>query len=259
MSLITGTVVNSRIVPSDSSDNYATHDAQFGRDGWRSVADITERDAIYSSRRVEGMAVWVQSISAGYQLIGGTSNSNWKPLSLGTNQKTWVPLAGQGILISSPATSSYLFSVNDYIGKTEVASISSGLLSQITNLSGSFATNQDLYNLDLDLQSQISQFSTTSINGINASDVVIDTINTFNTFGGGEWLINANNGVSSRTSKILANWNAYGITFTESSTTDLSGSTNNIVFYMDNITSYVRLKATSLSGNWSVKFRKNIL
>jgi hypothetical protein len=185
MASIPGTVINSRIVPSDSSDNYATHDAQFGRDGWRSVANISERDAIYSSRRVEGMAVWVQNISAGYQLLGGISNSNWTLLSVGSNAditksevaaisaglqsqidsinlvaganvsiienpnntwtissvgggggNSWLPVAGTGMTITAPTSSSYLFTVSDYIGKTEVAAISSGLQSQLISISG---------------------------------------------------------------------------------------------------------------------------
>lgn len=78
MTQIPGTVINSRIVPDDTQSNYATHDAQYGRDGWRSVADLTERDAIYSPRRKEGMIVWVVSEGKAYQLIGGIDNANWQ-------------------------------------------------------------------------------------------------------------------------------------------------------------------------------------
>ena len=211
MSAIPGTVINSRIVPTDTLDNYATHDAQFGRDGWRSVSSIAERDAIFSARRVEGMAVWVQGVSATYQLVGGLNNSNWTLLSWGGGS-SWLPTEGTGMSITAPDTSSYLFSVNDYISGTEVASISAGLdtrstsntnsintlfstytnstttqaisaglqsqilglQSQILATSGAYATTDDIINLDLDLQSQIT-ISKNSINTLYSTYTNIST------------------------------------------------------------------------------------
>lgn len=94
MPAIPGTVVNSRIVPSDSNDLYATHDAQYGRDGWRSVADIAERDAITNLRRKEGMIAWVAYDGTAYQLVGGITNANWVPFSAGTS------VSGAGSILS---------------------------------------------------------------------------------------------------------------------------------------------------------------
>lgn len=77
MAALSGTVVASRIVPSDSLDEYATHDADFGRGGHRSVSNLLERDQIPSPRRKEGMTVWVTSESKQYRLVNGVTNSNW--------------------------------------------------------------------------------------------------------------------------------------------------------------------------------------
>jgi hypothetical protein len=72
-----GTRITSPIVPNDSSDVYPTHDAYFGRDGYRSVLTITERNAIKTGLRKEGMQVYVKADSTIYQLRKGITNSNW--------------------------------------------------------------------------------------------------------------------------------------------------------------------------------------
>ena len=77
MAALSGTVVASRLVPSDSLDQYATHDADFGRGGHRSVGNLLERDQIPNPRRKEGMTVWVISESKEYRLVGGITNSHW--------------------------------------------------------------------------------------------------------------------------------------------------------------------------------------
>lgn len=84
MAALSGTLVASRIVPSDTLDTYATHDAEYGRDGHRSCATIAERDAITDQRRKEGMTVWVQSEQKEYRLIGGILNTNWQEVTGGS-------------------------------------------------------------------------------------------------------------------------------------------------------------------------------
>jgi hypothetical protein len=46
----------------------------------------------------------------------------------------FTPIAGNGMTITAPTSSSYQFDVTDYISKTEVSGISSGLQTQITAL-----------------------------------------------------------------------------------------------------------------------------
>jgi len=65
------------IAPKDSADSYAVTDDKYNRGGYKTVADITERDAITADRRKEGMVVYVRSDGKEYRIVGGTDNSNW--------------------------------------------------------------------------------------------------------------------------------------------------------------------------------------
>lgn len=58
MSSIQGTNVLAPVVPFDTTDSHASHEARYGKGGYRSVADIAERDAIPALRREAGMLVW---------------------------------------------------------------------------------------------------------------------------------------------------------------------------------------------------------
>ena len=77
MAALKGTILASKIVPTDSLDTYATHDDTYGRGGHRSVDTIVERDEISTERRKEGMTVYVVSEESDYRLKGGTANENW--------------------------------------------------------------------------------------------------------------------------------------------------------------------------------------
>jgi hypothetical protein len=59
MSSIKGTNVVAPVVPFDTTDTHASHEALYGKGGYRSVADVAERDAIPALRREAGMLVWV--------------------------------------------------------------------------------------------------------------------------------------------------------------------------------------------------------
>lgn len=74
------------IAPNDSADTYATHDEQYGRGGFRSVATITERDAIPSDRRKLGMEVKVLTDGKKYELVDGTANANWQEVVTGVDE-----------------------------------------------------------------------------------------------------------------------------------------------------------------------------
>lgn len=69
------------IGPTDEGDNYATQSEEWGRGGWRTVADITARNAIFPDRRKIGMVVRVLDAGTGtekfYTLSGGISDGNW--------------------------------------------------------------------------------------------------------------------------------------------------------------------------------------
>lgn len=72
-----GTLIVAPIRPYDSADRYPTHEDQYGKGGYRVVADITARDAITDDRRSVGMRVHVISTARDYRLVGGTANANW--------------------------------------------------------------------------------------------------------------------------------------------------------------------------------------
>lgn len=59
MSNIAGTNVSSPIVPFTTDDQFPTHDAKYGKGGFRSVATTAERDAITTDRKEPGMFVYV--------------------------------------------------------------------------------------------------------------------------------------------------------------------------------------------------------
>ena len=77
MAKLQGTILASKIVPTDSLDTYATHEDKYGRGGHRSVDTLEERDNITTPRRKEGMTVYVISEESDYRLKGGTANENW--------------------------------------------------------------------------------------------------------------------------------------------------------------------------------------
>lgn len=59
MAELKGTQVAAAIVPFTDLDTYATHDAEYGKGGFRSVDTNAKRDAIPAARKVKGMVVRV--------------------------------------------------------------------------------------------------------------------------------------------------------------------------------------------------------
>jgi hypothetical protein len=68
MTQIKGTNVLAPVVPFDTSDTYPSHVAAYGKGGYRSAADVAERDAIPQLRREVGMLVWVTALQKQYRL-----------------------------------------------------------------------------------------------------------------------------------------------------------------------------------------------
>ena len=69
--------ISAPITPYDTNDEYPTHEAKYGKGGYRSVDTQAERDAIPLSRREIGMLVWVHADNVVYQLQEGLENANW--------------------------------------------------------------------------------------------------------------------------------------------------------------------------------------
>jgi hypothetical protein len=75
MTQLKGTNVLAPVVPFDTADPYPSHVAAYGKGGYRSVADVSERDGIPSLRREAGMAVFVTSLQKEYRL--GSDLTTW--------------------------------------------------------------------------------------------------------------------------------------------------------------------------------------
>ena len=108
MAALKGTILASKIVPTDSLDTYATHEDVYGRGGHRSVDTIVERDEISPERRKEGMTVYVKSTKVKYVLEGGIDNANWKVDSSGGGAVNSI--------IDKPVITSPTTGATDYIG-----------------------------------------------------------------------------------------------------------------------------------------------
>lgn len=68
MAELQGTKVISQVVPPTTEDTFPTHDAIYGKGGWREVATIEERNNISRKRLREGMVVYVQETKTDYKL-----------------------------------------------------------------------------------------------------------------------------------------------------------------------------------------------
>jgi len=68
MTQLKGTNVLAPVVPFDTADPYPSHVAAYGKGGYRSVANLAERDGIPSLRREAGMVVFVTSLQKEYRL-----------------------------------------------------------------------------------------------------------------------------------------------------------------------------------------------
>ena len=77
MPIVGGVSVTGFVSPTDVTDTYATHKAEYGAGGHRTVTSITDRDNIPVARREEGMTVWVVDTATEYRLVGGILNTDW--------------------------------------------------------------------------------------------------------------------------------------------------------------------------------------
>ena len=90
MSSIRGTNVLSPVVPFDTTDSHASHEARYGKGGYRSVADLTERDAIPALRREAGMLVCVLTDGKVWRL--GDNLTTWTEFAVSSD---WATLSGK--------------------------------------------------------------------------------------------------------------------------------------------------------------------
>lgn len=78
MAELKGTQVAASIVPFTDLDTYATHDAEYGKGGFRSVDTNEKRDAIPAARKVKGMVVRVNDTGL-HWMWTGSAWAEWLP------------------------------------------------------------------------------------------------------------------------------------------------------------------------------------
>ena len=81
MTALPGTNVAAKVVPFTDADGYPTHDALYGKGGWREVDTAADRDAIATERLSDGMVVWVREDKIAYQYQD--SDGTWQALAVG--------------------------------------------------------------------------------------------------------------------------------------------------------------------------------
>ncbi len=163
------------IAPTDSTDTYATQDSVYGKGGHKEAADITARNAITSSRRREGMFVYVlDSDGAGtaglFTLSGGITNSDWQEVTLGGG-------GGGGITVQDIDGNPSLTNVStiEFTNGT-VAANGAGVARvstlNLTNGSASripFCTNGNTFNAEADFSYNSGS------NTLNVDNITVDT------------------------------------------------------------------------------------
>lgn len=92
MAVIKGTNVGSPVVPFDTADANPSHEALYGKGGYRTVATTVARDAIPAARREAGMLVYVTADQTIYTLAADLTT--WSPLALG-GASSWNDLTGK--------------------------------------------------------------------------------------------------------------------------------------------------------------------
>lgn len=201
--------------------------------------------------------------------VSGNLQSQIDAISGGSG---FTPLAGTGITIT-PSGPDYTFSVTDYISSTEVANVTGNLQVQITDLSDDFVLKTgDTMTGDLVMDSSSIQVTggEIQINGsrlakTETGGVVTNTIIDSVPVADGNcvfWDLLVTDGTNYRASRLMVVWNdaADTIKINETSTEsigDTDGVDMNVMFNVGN--TEVQLKATIMSGTWTIQAFKKVL
>jgi hypothetical protein len=120
MAELKGTQVAAIVVPFTDADKYATHDAEYGKGGFRSVETIALRDAIPVERKTEGMIVRVTANGLNYEW----KNNAWVE---------WLPKGNIVIDTALSTTSTNPVQNRVITAKTQAIEVSVANLTSIVN------------------------------------------------------------------------------------------------------------------------------
>lgn len=182
-------------------------------------------------------------------------------------------VSGTGITIVESPTDTWTVNVDDYISATEVASVSAGLQSQITDISDDFVLKTgDTMTGDLVMSSSSVVVTGGQIKINDAilaktqtdnvvTNTIIDTI-PVSSGNCAFWDLLVKDGTNYRASRLMVVWNdaATEIKINETSTESIGntdGVDMNVMFNIGN--TEIQLKATISSGMWTIRAFKKVL
>lgn len=181
MTELKGTNVAAPVVPFTSDDKYATHDAAYGKGGFRSVNTIAERDAIPADRKTEGMVVRVQ-VEKKHYVWESNAWAEWLPkgnvtvdtaLNVNSNNAVSNKAVTTGINTLATAVDAVRTVANAAIPKSKIAAESGDLVSSDTTqvpssktISTLFTGVTELFNDGLD---NVNEKATNALNAANAA------------------------------------------------------------------------------------------
>ena len=159
MAQIPGSVpLTGKVAPTDTTDTFATHVDIYGEGGYMTVANTTERDAITTERRKQGMAVFVNDTNEMYILQDGITNADWVLFTGG---------GGSGDMQDVFDNSTPNVIAEDY---SKELSLSAGDVDILTDTSGSGTSN-------ITLQASDSGAGQLAELNINPSITTLSTVN----------------------------------------------------------------------------------
>ena len=140
MANISGTNLAAKIVPFTTDDTYPTHEDIYGIGGLMSVADVSARNLIPSTRRKEGMKVAVISEGITYELKGGITNSYWQSFGPSFFNQITEPILSEKTFVfwkNSTTDQMYIITkINGYQKKAELDHLDLILNEPFDNWSG---------------------------------------------------------------------------------------------------------------------------
>ena len=153
MALIPGTIpVTGTFAPTDTIDTFAIMDMTYILDGWRNVANKTERNAVTDERRKEGMIVGTQDTSEYWRLLAAPwtgTDTDWELFIGGDGASSLDAL--DDVTLVSPIMDGDILVYNISTGQWENAEISNiytidGILSGNRIVSGGISNNSISFN-----------------------------------------------------------------------------------------------------------------
>lgn len=129
MTQIKGTNVLAPVVPFDTTDTHASHEARYGKGGYRSVADIAERDAIPQLRREAGMLVCVLTDGKVWRL--GDNLTTWAEFKSGAS--SWDELSGKPSTFTPSSHTHTTSQITDFASAVAAASQATSDASLLTS------------------------------------------------------------------------------------------------------------------------------